>query len=186
MTSPRLTARTITVESLQKELASLNELYETTKHEMIVVGNQDREIQRHKDTIKEYMEEITELDRQKAVTQAEHFGPGRLQVINPGEIPVKPHKDRRAAVGIVGGLGGAALPIFFFILIGYADKRYRYSDQAAGGDGMPPLLGILPTLPDRLSDPEQAAIAAHCIHQLRIMLQVNGGSDRKAYMITSA
>jgi len=37
-----------------------------------------------------------------------------------------------------------------------------------------------------LSDPEQAAVAAHCIHQLRIMLQVNGGQERKVYMITSA
>ncbi len=180
------TQGTITVESLQKELASLNELYETTKHEMIAVGNQDREIQRHKETIKDYTEEIGELDRQKAVTQAEHFGPGRLQVINPGEIPVKPHKDHRKAMAAVCGFGGAALPLLFFVLVGYADKRYRYSDQAEGGDGMPPLLGILPTLPDRLSDPEQAAIAAHCIHQLRIMLQVNGGTDRKAYMITSA
>src|SRR5207253_1141005 len=82
---------------------------------------------------------------------------------------------------------GGGLPMLLFIALGFLDKRFRYSDEADGGNGMPQLLGILPTLPDRLSDPEQAAIAAHCIHQLRIMLQVNGGgADRKVFMITSA
>ena len=51
------------------------------------------------------------------------------------------------------------------------------------------LLGILPNLPDRLSDPEQAAIAAHCVHQIRTMLQINGGvegGERRVFAVTSA
>ena len=49
------------------------------------------------------------------------------------------------------------------------------------------LLGILPDLPDRLSDPEQAAIAAHCVHQIRTMLQINGGTEeRRVFAVTSA
>jgi len=50
-----------------------------------------------------------------------------------------------------------------------------------------PLLGILPRLPEKLSDPEQAAVAAHCIHQIRIMLQVGQNPDkRRTFMVTSA
>jgi capsular exopolysaccharide synthesis family protein len=48
------------------------------------------------------------------------------------------------------------------------------------------LLGILPNLPDRLSDPTQASIAAHCVHQIRTMLQINGHDDRRAFCVTSA
>ena len=50
-----------------------------------------------------------------------------------------------------------------------------------------PLLGILPRLPDQLSDPEQAAVAAHCIHQIRIMLQVvRIRIAGEVFMVTSA
>src|SRR5204863_9112175 len=48
------------------------------------------------------------------------------------------------------------------------------------------LLGILPNLPDRLTDPAQAATAAHCVHQIRTMLQINSSEDRKVYAVTSA
>ena len=48
------------------------------------------------------------------------------------------------------------------------------------------LLGILPNLPDRLTDPAQAATAAHCVHQIRTMLQINAGEDRNVFAITSA
>jgi polysaccharide biosynthesis transport protein len=48
------------------------------------------------------------------------------------------------------------------------------------------LLGILPNLPDRLSDPTQAATAAHCVHQIRTMLQINTGEERNVFAVTSA
>jgi len=77
-------------------------------------------------------------------------------------------------------------------MIGLLDTRYRYSDEASSTEmqGVT-LLGILPNLPDRLSDPEQAAIAAHCVHQIRTMLQINGGAnvdgtDRRVFAMTSA
>jgi capsular exopolysaccharide synthesis family protein len=76
------------------------------------------------------------------------------------------------------------------LLFGLFDTRYRYSDEtAASGQTMGglTLLGILPNLPDRLSDPEQAAIAAHCVHQIRTMLQINTGlEDRRVFAVTSA
>jgi capsular exopolysaccharide synthesis family protein len=77
-------------------------------------------------------------------------------------------------------------------MIGLLDTRYRYSDEATSTEmqGVT-LLGILPNLPDRLSDPEQAAIAAHCVHQIRTMLQINGGGamdggERRVFAVTSA
>jgi capsular exopolysaccharide synthesis family protein len=50
----------------------------------------------------------------------------------------------------------------------------------------PTLLGILPYLPDNMNDPEQAAVAAHCVHQIRTMLQISAAhEDRRVFAITS-
>ncbi len=173
-------------ESLQSEVNSLTEMYNKANEEMKAVGNKLRNINLHQEKVKETFVEMREYENAKSALIDEGKGDGRLKVISYGECPIMPAKDRRKSMAMAGAFGGGAVPIAFFMLLGFLDKRYRYSDEADGAAGMPPLLGILPTLPDRLSDPEQAAVAAHCIHQLRIMLQVNGGQDRKVYMITSA
>jgi capsular exopolysaccharide synthesis family protein len=77
--------------------------------------------------------------------------------------------------------------VLALLLIGVMDHRYRYSDEATYDLSGITLLGILPNLPDRLTDPEQAATAAHCVHQIRTMLQINGRHDEpQVYAVTSA
>lgn len=112
-------------------------------------------------------------------------------IVSDGSL-AKADKDRRPIFAAVGFMGGAGIPIGLLLLFGLFDTRYRYSDETAasvGGAGVGglTLLGILPNLPDRLSDPEQAAIAAHCVHQIRTMLQINAGlEDRRVFAVTSA
>jgi capsular exopolysaccharide synthesis family protein len=62
----------------------------------------------------------------------------------------------------------------------------RYSEEA--GDDMTgmTLLGILPNLPDRLTDPGQAATAAHGVHQIRTMLQINSDEAHNVFAVTSS
>jgi capsular exopolysaccharide synthesis family protein len=74
------------------------------------------------------------------------------------------------------------------MLYGLRENRFRFSDDASSADlaGVT-LLGILPNLPDRLSDPQQAGIAAHCVHQIRTMLQISRSNDEpQVIAITSA
>jgi capsular exopolysaccharide synthesis family protein len=107
-------------------------------------------------------------------------------VLSDGDLPV-PDKDRRPIFAALGFMGGAGLPVGLLMLIGLFDHRYRYSDETGPAMSGLTLLGILPNLPDRLSDPEQAAIAAHCVHQIRTMLQINGGpEERRVFAVTSA
>lgn len=108
-----------------------------------------------------------------------------IQIDRDVALPKAPAFDRRKKVGAIGFLLGGALPFGLLMLYGLIDRRFRYSDQA-GDDGVGlPLLGILPELPTDLSNPEEATAAAHCVHQMRTMLQISGGS-RKVYAITSA
>jgi capsular exopolysaccharide synthesis family protein len=83
-------------------------------------------------------------------------------------------EDKRATMATFGFVVGGALPVLAVFVWGLADRKYRYSDETTeGGTKGIPLLGILPDLPDRLSDPSQASVAAHCVHQIRTMLQLN-------------
>lgn len=113
---------------------------------------------------------------------------GRIQVVSKGEMPTGPYSDQRKKLAATGFLFGGAFPIGLIMLIGLMDRRFRYSDDAvnAGGTGNISLLGILPYLPTNMHDPEQAAVAAHCVHQIRTLLQI-GGADhtRKVFAVTS-
>ncbi|MDB5171902.1 MAG: hypothetical protein JWN51_675 [Phycisphaerales bacterium] len=97
-------------------------------------------------------------------------------------------QDRRIAFTALGFLAGGGLPVCLMLIAGLLNPRYRYSDETTSAQTMGlTLLGILPDLPDRLSDPEQASIAAHCVHQIRTMLQINNGpDDRRVVAVTSA
>ncbi|HQY87563.1 MAG TPA: CpsD/CapB family tyrosine-protein kinase, partial [Tepidisphaeraceae bacterium] len=90
---------------------------------------------------------------------------------------------------IFGAVLGAGIPLCAVFARGLMDRRVRYSDEATGSDrnGGIPMLGVLPNLPDRLSDPSQASVAAHCVHQIRTMLQLNVIGDEGAILaVTSA
>src|SRR5204863_3615623 len=112
---------------------------------------------------------------------------GRLKVLSYGDKPVTPAVDKRLQASVLGFIAGGALPLGLFLLIGLFDQRYRYSDEAGTDMSGVPLLGILPNLPDMLTDPRHAAIAAYCVHQVRTLLQIRVNSDRnQIFTITSA
>ncbi len=111
---------------------------------------------------------------------------GRVAIINGGDNAV-PAANKRPLIAAAGFLGGMGIPVGLMLLIGLMDSRLRYSDETDTDMSGITLLGILPNLPDRLSDPEQAATAAHCVHQIRTMLQINGAAtDQSVFAVTSA
>src|SRR5581483_6965786 len=68
----------------------------------------------------------------------------------------------------------------------FMDRRLRSPDQAERGRLHAPMLGLLPRLPEDLSDPAQAALAAHCVHEVRTLLQIwSRRSRHRVFAITS-
>ncbi len=148
--------------------------------------NQDNSsILKLKEKIKQCEQDLEKHKRTYDEKLAEAAFGGTLSIVEEGAMPaVAP--DKRKQMAFVGFVGGGALPICLLLLIGVMDGRYRYSEEPADDIGGMQLLGILPNLPDRLTDPAQAATAAHCVHQIRTMLQINSNDERKIYAVTSA
>ena len=119
---------------------------------------------------------------------------GFIETVPSSENQVKVAEDKRKAMMLGGAVLGGGVPLSLVLLLGLLDNRFRYSDDAADlakhlstPHGPTKLLGILPNLPDRLSDPNQASIAAHCVHQIRTMLQIDHNNGQPTTLaITSA
>ncbi len=177
------------VEQLRLLVEDLRVRYEETRQATMAVGIQRIDIQQVDNEIAILKESIKDADRRIDQLNTEaYFTSGRIRVLSHSSIPGEPVIDKRAQFAALGMMGGFSVPFMLFLGIGLLDSRYRYSDDPIASDmsGIN-LLGILPNLPDRLTDPEQASVAAHCVHQIRTMLQVNpSGMDRRVFAITSA
>ncbi len=173
--------------ALRTDLAHNETLYKTQHEQVVALRSAMRKINENKVQIanaqlrlKEFNDDLRQL--QYVRTHAVHT----KYLDDLGTQPAL-DKDRRPILAALGFMGGAGLPIGVMLLIGMFDSRYRFSDETNSEMKGLTLLGILPNLPDRLSDPEQAGIAAHCVHQIRTMLQINGGpEERRVVAITSA
>jgi Mrp family chromosome partitioning ATPase/uncharacterized protein involved in exopolysaccharide biosynthesis len=131
--------------------------------------------------------DTTNAEYERLIALRNVNGNNQMKVISLPILSGDPSTDRRKAFGILGFLLGAALPMGVVLLVGLIDNRFRYSDEANTDMGGATLLGILPNLPDLLTDPTQAATAAHCVHQIRTILQITGQStERRVFTLTSA
>lgn len=111
---------------------------------------------------------------------------GRIQVIVPDAPPKVPSEDSRKRWSVMMLMLGSMIPVLGMGIWGLVDRRYRYSDEALQeGPGNTPLLGILPRLPTDLRDQEQASAAAHCVHQIRTLIQL-GKANNRVYACTSS
>ncbi len=175
-----------TVEQMTTRVKYLTQAYEAARDQASEIGKARTKIQALTNEIDIFK---VKLDQTLATLEQVNFQnllSPELKVLSDGNLPSNPTTDKRRQMGVLGFAGGAAIPIGLVMLIGLLDPRFRYSDDAGSDMSGITLLGILPNLPDRLSDPEQAAIAAHCVHQIRTMLQINGSDQRRVFAVTSA
>ena len=84
-----------------------------------------------------------------------------------------------------GRLGAAMLGFGLILAITLLDRRVRNADEVRVRLSVGQLLGVLPELPDDLSQPEQAAAAAHAVHQIRSMLQIRTTNPKPCFAVTS-
>jgi capsular exopolysaccharide synthesis family protein len=178
---------TANLKILQTRTASLQKLVEIQRGKAIDIGTQRSHIEEVLGEITHTQQELNGANQRIDSLLAEQKLAQNVTVVDPGSEAIIA-SDKRKIAAVVGFVFGGLLPIGLMLMYGMADHRVRYSDETDEADlaGVT-LLGILPNLPDRLSDPQQAGVAAHCVHQIRTMLQINRNNDEPQVLaITSA
>lgn len=175
-------------EVLQTYEQGIGQLDESARQQMKELAAKRLQIENLEPQEEKVREELEEVTHRMQSLQIESGGGGRLEIISAGETPIAPSRDRRMHMAAIGALGGGLLPAAVLVFLGFVSNRYRYSDETAADlSSHIPLLGILPMLPDGLSDMETATHASRSVHQIRVMLQVGKTADKHpAYQVTSA
>ena len=160
--------------------------YNTEDQQIKAILSRHAQVVTYRDDIEKNKAMILDRNKLLETLQFEKEAGATFSVVDDGSVPA-PAGDRRPVFAALGFIGGGAIPVCLLLLVGLINPRYRFSDETGSDINGINLLGILPDLPDRLSDPEQASIAAHCVHQIRTMLQINGApEERRVVAITSA
>ena len=172
--APAMEVSDASIEAKQGDIDLLKARLEIARKDLATVDDKRVTLTELADQIKTKADALADLSGRLAQAQ------GRTVQLNapfrtiPDPSPAVA-EDKRATMATFGFVLGAGLPLAGLVALGLLDRKYRYSDETNASSitrGIP-LLGILPNLPDRLSDPSQASVAAHCVHQIRTMLQLN-------------
>ncbi|MEM6553000.1 MAG: AAA family ATPase [Planctomycetota bacterium] len=110
---------------------------------------------------------------------------GRVTVSNWAPMGRLANAKKQTQQAILGGIGGAGLGFGLVVLSGLFDRRMRYAADAESNLPQLKMLGVLPTLPRSLRDPDQAESAAHAVHHIRTLVQIRSEAGKRAFTISS-
>lgn len=161
---------TIALRRLETNLAqSLSE----TNSQLEAIARLKREVMEVREQIER--EKLNRDDLMKRIAAQDRLSrtPGRIQVLEVANKPKEPYLDSRPRLAALGSAGGLAVGFGVVLLIGLFERRLRVpEDTSRFGLGGRPAIGLLPTIPNGLTDREQVAHAAHCVHAIRTSLQL--------------
>jgi Mrp family chromosome partitioning ATPase len=179
-------------DALLAEEAQVKKLLEQAKGEMVNIGQKRRNLATLLTQRDVQREELLKVTHRIETLQAEGALGGRLSIISAGEVPLAPSRNLRLPVAAAGLLAAGFFPASLMLLWSLYKGRFRFSDDAQHNLGHQlPLLGILPMLEENVS--EQDAVAAQCVHQIRVQLQgrrndamTQSSPSSRVLMVTSA
>jgi succinoglycan biosynthesis transport protein ExoP len=165
-------------EQLRSRRDALRSQADRARTDFVELGNKrldiearQREITGFSTSLDEVNRRIDEVNVESKVEQTV----GRIEVILPDAVPSAPTADPRIKYAALGGTAGASFVLAVTLLLGLIDRRFRYSDELSETTRRP-LLACLPHVTARRDD--HALGAAHNIHRIRALLQINSPTHR--------
>ncbi len=179
-------APTASLQDLKDIEAKELKRYEQARIEATDLGRRDQQIKQLQMDLDDKRSLLDATRKKIEQLNVESMASNRVRVLSTGDRPTVA-ADKRVAYAAGGGFAGFVLGFGVFLIIGFFDKRFRsFEDAQYNVRHVTRMLGVLPSLPNDLSDPEHAAIAAHCVHQIRTLLQVSPDIPaRQAFVVTS-
>jgi len=173
---------------LETRIAELTKAYDVLQAETSSMGELVARINDLSGKIEATENDIASAQgRIEALMESSDVVDGRIEIITNAALPGGPgNHGKRVQVAVMGGVGGAGLGVALIILLGLLDRHLRHASDAQLSLPDLKMLGILPTLPEKLDDPEQGEMAAHSVHHIRAMLQLRQDSGSRVFSITSA
>lgn len=165
---PAASLAEMTPPQLQGMLDQLTSIRARVAGEAEALGEKQQTIARRRQEADDTRKRLDETRQALEAIRVENEGThsGRISIAQYGDLPIAPSSDRRIALALGGAMAGVGMGVGLFLLVGFVDRRYRFSDELTGA-ATPPRLGVLPEL-DSADDvrQEQARIAVHQIRNL--------------------
>jgi len=159
--------------------------YEDAQSQALQLGRIYNEMQALGKDIDSVEKKLVQTSERIDRLQAESGAPGRAEIIATGVLPSNPfNTGKRKQLATLGAMAGLCGGFALVLLVGMMDHRMRHFEDAQLGLGNVRMLGVLPELPDDLTDPDQAIMASHCVHQIRTLLQIDRGSQGIVLAVT--
>jgi len=188
-TDPRLGE----LQQLRQSERNLQALVDHTRSAVRDLGQIVARLHDNQDRQDELKHKVAGLEGKITKLQNDYQLSNRAEFVNMGRkvygaFDNGAYEDKRKSMAVFGGVFGGLLGLGSIFLLGFMDQRVKtIADAKYTFRRSRRVLGILPTLPDNLGDPRQAAFAAHCVHHVRNLLQLSMSPDRGAVLaVTSA
>jgi polysaccharide biosynthesis transport protein len=181
-------SREMNAAQLQRLIEALKVQYEAALKERNEVGSKAAQIGKLKRDMGVAKDDLDRIKEQLNRRNVQALFGSEPTVLSSGTVPQSPESRANRKWTIAGGFGGMMFGVGIVALIGFLDRRLRsVADAQTFFDRSNRVLGILPALPEDLTDPEQAAMAAYCVHHIRTLLQLGAGPDKRPVIaVTSA
>jgi len=158
---------------LQERVSRLQQTYDKMEAEVHKLGRKNIQIEDLRKQLEEKDDGLREAtDRLEHIRRESRFA-GGIEVLSHGDPSFEPvNTGKRKQFAIFGFGVGGMMGFGAIVMLAAMDRRLRSSDEASNSIGDVPMLGILPTLPENMTDPEQAEIAGYAVHHIRTILQL--------------
>ncbi len=168
------------VEDLKAREASLAASVEEERKESQRLGRIKEDIEKIQAESADHTRRLERFNAWRDQLSAQQLSQGRISTPPDVVRPRVPFRDRRKSTAAVGFVLGGGLGVLLIVLVGLMDRRLRSSGDISHSLARLRLLGLLPELPSDLVDPRGGEMAAHCVHQIRTLLQIRHTSRRGA------
>jgi Mrp family chromosome partitioning ATPase/uncharacterized protein involved in exopolysaccharide biosynthesis len=175
----------LSTDQLQQRKAQLQQQKQQAQARMRDLGRRLQQIRQVEDDIERVEQRLEEtrfaIDKRDVESRISQ----RVSVARQADAASPANGDTRRKLAVLGGVAGSGIGFGGVVLLGLLGRRIRHAAEAQAARPNTRMLGVLPTLPQRLTDPDQAELAALSVHHIRTLLQISPGESSRAYAVTS-
>ncbi|OWK34153.1 Tyrosine-protein kinase Wzc [Fimbriiglobus ruber] len=152
------------IDALRMRASKLREMYSQSLEKYLELGRANLRVSNLLEEAKATKDRLADNESKLDSLRVDSSVIGQINVINEGERPGGPAKDKRKMMGAAGGLGGFALGAGAVVALSLRNRKARRSTDLACLGVDVPVLGVLLEVSDAIPDAQQTA--AFCIYSL--------------------